>query len=332
MTETNISDRNEDVDIVVFREGTEGLSTAEYAEAIRDRLPDLDVRRARTPGEERDLVRHATVATGTGIDTDILSHAKALEMFVVASSGCGHLPTDTLDERDVVLVNAAGIHAPSIAEQVIGNILVFARRIHEGWQRKQSRQWRHYQAFELTGSTVTIVGMGAIGHAVAQRLEGFEVDTIGVRYTPKKGGPTDEVVGFDYEDFHDALSRTDYLVLTTPLSDTTRGLIGKAEVGTLPPDAVVINASRGKVVRTDALLAALQKEGIRGAALDVTDPEPLPNDHPLWEMDNVLITPHMGGHTPKHWDRLADIVAESVTKLDEGTTASISNRVSIGDD
>jgi phosphoglycerate dehydrogenase-like enzyme len=332
MTRNTTMDGIKSVDIAVFRKGTEGLSTEDYVEAIRERLPSLNVRRARTPGEERDLVRHARIATGISINEELLSHATNLEMFVVASSGCGHLPLEALEERGVILVNAAGIHAPGIAEQVIGNFLIFARNIHEGWHRKQSSQWRHYGADEFTDSTVTVVGMGEIGKAIIQRLEGFGVKTIGVRYTPEKGGPTDEVIGFDYEDFHEALSRTGYLVLATPLSDTTRGLLGKEEFATLPPEAVVVNASRGAVVDTDALLESLQKEGIRGAALDVTDPEPLPKEHPLWDMENVFITPHMGGHTPKHWDRLADILAENVEKLGEDTTGSMINRVSAGND
>jgi len=331
MDKTNTG-RSGNIDVVVFRNGTEGLSTDEYAAAIRERLPELNVRRAETPKEERELIRNARVATGISIGKDLLTRANDLEMFVVASSGCGHLPLEALDEKNVVLVNAAGIHAPGIAEQVIGNFLVFARQIHEGWRRKQSQQWRHYKASEFDGSTVTVVGMGEIGKAIVQRLEGFNVETIGVRYTPDKGGPTDEVIGFDQDDFHDALSRTDYLAIATPLSDTTRGLMGKEEFSTLEPHAVVVNASRGTVVDTEALLESIQKEGIRGAALDVTDPEPLPHDHPLWDMDNVFITPHMGGHTPKHWDRLADILAENVEKLDEGRSDTVKNRVTIGDD
>jgi len=332
MTVKSGRDSSGTVDIVVFRKGTEGLSTEEYADEIRQRLPDLNVRRARTPGEERELIQNARVATGVSIDEDLLSRAENLEMFVVASSGCGHLPLEALHENDVMLVNAAGIHAPGIAEQVIGNFLVFARRIHEGWERKRTRQWRHYQAHEFTDSTVTVVGMGEIGKAIVKRLEGFDVSTIGVRYSPEKGGPTDEIIGFDTEEFHQALARTDYLAIATPLSDTTRKLMGPEEFHTLPPHAVVVNASRGGVVDTDALLENLQKEGIRGAALDVTDPEPLPNDHPLWEMGNAFITPHMGGHTPKHWDRLADIMADNIAKLDKGMTSSLTNRVSTGSD
>lgn len=318
-------------DIVVFRQGTEGLSTERYADAIRERLPDYDVVLARTPHQEQELVTNARVATGISISKDLVADATNLQLFVAASSGYNHLPMDELTGRGIFVSNAAGIHAPGIAEQALGYCLMFARQIHEGWARKQNSQWRHYKATEFTDSTVTVVGLGAIGQAFTKRLQGMDVHTIGVRYTPEKGGPTDEVIGFDDRDFHEALSRTEYLILSTPLSETTRKLISAPELATLPPEAVVINVCRGAVLDTEALLHSIQKEDIRGAAMDVTDPEPLPSDHPLWQMDNVLITPHMGGHTPKHWDRLAEILAENVRKLDEklenGSPVSLQNQV-----
>jgi phosphoglycerate dehydrogenase-like enzyme len=313
------------VDIAVLRRGTHGLPMDEYAEALRERLPEHDIALARTPGEERELVADASVVTGVGIDENLLAAADELELFACAYAGYGHLPMDALRERGVAVTNAAGIHAPSIAEQVVGYLLTFARDLHEGWRRQRNREYRHYQARELGGSTVTVVGMGAIGHAVVERLQGFDVDTIGVRYTPEKGGPTDEVIGFDEEAFHDALARTDYLVVATPLTDTTRGLVDEAAVHTLPPESVLVNVARGGVVDTDALVCALQKQSIRGAALDVTDPEPLPEDHPLWNFENVLLTPHNAGHTPEHWNRLADILATNVPRLDSGEP--LENRV-----
>lgn len=314
-------------DIVVLRKNTEGLSTEAYAEVLHEKLPDHDVAHARTPAQERRLIRTAPVATGVTIDEELLSHAKELRLFVAASSGYNHLPVSELNEQGVVLANAAGIHAPGIAEQALGYVLTFARDIHRGIRRKENAEWRHYKADELTGSTVTVVGLGAIGTAFVTRLEGMGVHTIGVRYTPEKGGPTDEVVGFDPDAVHEALSRTDYLVLSTPLTETTRGLIGEAELNTLPPSAYLINVCRGPVVDTDALLAALQKEDIKGAAMDVTDPEPLPPEHPFWGMGNVIITPHMGGHTPEHWNRLADIVATNVDRLEAGHTEGFRNQV-----
>jgi len=303
-------------DIVVLRRGTEGLSTAAYGEAIRSRLPERSVAVASTPHEERELLESARVATGISISEEQVRIASNLELFVVASSGCGHLPLEALSEAGVAVVNAAGIHAPGIAEQVLGNILVFARELHKGWQQKQRREWRHYQADELTGSTVTVIGLGAIGQTVVERLAGFDVTTIGIRYTPEKGGPTDEVYGFDDRAVHEALARTDYLVLATRLTDTTRGIIDEEALATLPPDAVLINVARGGLVDTAALTKAVQIGDIGGAALDVTDPEPLPADHPLWLMENVFITPHMGGHTPAHWPRLAEILAENVAQLE----------------
>ena len=312
-------------DIVVLRRGTHGLPMGEYADELRERLPDADVALARTPGEERELVADARVVTGGSISEALLARAESLELFAGAYAGYGHLPMDVFRERGVAVTNAAGIHAPSIAEQVLGYVLTFARRLHEGWRRQQNREYRHYQARELKGSTVTVVGMGAIGHAVVERLQGFDVDTIGIRYTPEKGGPTDEVVGFEDDAVHDAFARTDYLVLATPLTDTTRDLVDEAAFDTLPPRSVLVNVARGGVVDTDALVYALQKQGIRGAALDVTDPEPLPEDHPLWNFENVLLTPHNAGHTPEHWTRLADIVAGNTERLDSGE--ALENRV-----
>ncbi|NHN60999.1 MULTISPECIES: D-2-hydroxyacid dehydrogenase [Halorussus] len=305
-------------DVVVLREGTEGLSMASYAEELRDRLPDRRVAHARTPAEERDLVADARVVTGITVDEELLATADRLELFACTFAGTDHVPTDALADRGVAVTNAGGIHAPGIAEQAIGNVLAFARRLHEGWRRKQKREWRHFQSSELQGSTVTVVGLGSIGQAVVQRLQGFEVETIGVRYTPEKGGPTDEVVGFDEDAIHEAFARSQYVVVACPLTDTTRGLVGDEELKTLPPEAVVVNTARGAIVDTDALVAALRSNKIRGAALDVTDPEPLPEDHPLWNLENCLITPHTGGHTPKHWERLADIVAENVRRLEAG--------------
>jgi len=316
----------DDVDVGVLRKGTEGLSMADYAEALRERLPDHNVAHARTPAEERELVRHVPVVTGCGIDEALLDRAGRLRLFACAFSGVGHLPFDALRERGVAVTNAAGIHAPGIAEQVLGYVLSFARRLDEAWRRQQRREWRHYRAHELTGSTVTVVGLGAIGTAVVRRLAGFDVETIGVRYTPGKGGPTDEVVGFDPDALHDAYARTDYLVLACPLTDETRGLIDAAAFATLPPEAVLVNVARGPIVDTAALVDALRAESIRGAALDVTDPEPLPADHQLWTLENCLVTPHMGGHTPEHWPRLADIVARNVRELDASGLLAPSSR------
>ncbi len=315
-------------DLVVLRQNSRGSTAEPYAADLRARLPDHDIRVAHTPQEERELLAAAPVATGISIDAALLEAAPNLRYFACVFSGHGHLPMDALREHGVAVTTGAGIHAPNLAEWVLGQLLVFARDLKEGWRRQQRREWRHYQAGELYGSTVTVVGLGAIGHAVVERLEPFGVETLGVRYTPEKGGPTDEVFGLTPEDVHEAFSRTDYLVLTTPLTETTAQLVDAETLQTLPPDAVIVNGARGGIIDTDALIAELQGNGIRGAALDVTDPEPLPPDHPLWGFENVHITPHNSGGSPTLTARMADIVAENLERVEEtGEYADLRNQV-----
>ncbi|WP_135534251.1 MULTISPECIES: D-2-hydroxyacid dehydrogenase [Halostella] len=311
-------------EVLVLRKGTHGDPVEQYADALRDRLPDGTVTLARTPDEERELIRDARYVTGMELDERVLERADELDVFACAYAGTGHLPLDALADRGVAVTNASGVHGPNMGEHVLGAILSFTRRFHEGWRRQQRREWRHYQTHELAGSTVTVVGLGAIGRAVVERLEPFGVDTVGVRYSPEKGGPTDEVFGFD--DLGEVAARTDYLVLACPLTDETRGIVGHEEFVTLPPSAVLVNVARGPVVDTEAMETALRKGWIRGASLDVTDPEPLPEDHPLWNLENVQITPHNAGHTPNYYERLADVVAGNAERYAAGDE-DLENRV-----
>ncbi|RRJ30085.1 D-2-hydroxyacid dehydrogenase [Halocatena pleomorpha] len=314
----------------VLRSGAHGQSTDALTQQLRERLPDCEVVRAATPSAERELLSDTSVVVGHWFREALLDHAEGLRLFACAAAGVGHLPLEELQARGVAVTNASGVHGPPIAEQVIGNILVFVRNLHIGWERGRKGEWRHYQGFqkELGDSTVTVVGLGAIGQAIVERLEPFGPHTIGVRYTPSKGGSTDEVVGFTETDFHDALARTDYLVLACPLTETTRGLVDRAAFETLPPKSVIVNIGRGPTVDTDALTNAVQRNAIRGAALDVTDPEPLPADHDLWAFPNVHITPHNAGYTPNYYARVADIVARNVDHVVEtGEYSGLKNQV-----
>jgi phosphoglycerate dehydrogenase-like enzyme len=295
-------------DILVLPHKIHGLSAAEYAETLRERFPEFDVAYAATPAEERRLIREARVATGYEISTDLLAAAERLDLFVCTFAGTGHLPLAALEDHGVAVENASGVHGPNIAEQVLGYLLTFVRRLDRGWRQERRAEWRHYQAGELKGSTATVVGQGPIGETIVDRLQAFDVQTVGVRYTPSKGGPADEVLGFDEAELQAAFAETDHLVLACPLTDLTDGLVDEGVFRTLPTDATLVNVARGEVVDTDALVDALQTNQIRGAALDVTDPEPLPADSPLWSLGNCHVTPHNAGHTPQYWNRCADIL------------------------
>ena len=303
-----------DPDVVVLRQTIHGAGASELAAAIRKRLPDRSVALAKTPTEERELIRDARVAVGLNIDEELLAAAEELDLFACVFAGTGHLPRDLLDRHGVAVTNASGVHGPNIAEHVVGAMIAHARQFHRAYRQQSRREWRTYETTEVYGSTVAVVGLGAIGGAVVDRLEPFDVETVGVRYTPEKGGPTDEVYGFD--EFHEAVADAEFVVLACPLTETTRGLVDADALRTMRPDAVIVNIARGPVVDTDALVTELRNNRIRGAALDVTDPEPLPEDHPLWGLTNATITPHNAGHTPRYYERVADILADNLARLD----------------
>ncbi len=314
-------------DVLVLSRNVHAMPMADYADLLRERLPDFDVVHARTPAEEAELVGESRVVTGHAPPDGLLDAADAIDMFACTYAGTDHLPVDELESKGVIVTNASGVHGPNVSEYAIAMLLAFAHRLDESQHRQDRRLWQSFPTEELYGSTVTVVGMGAIGTAILERLEGFGVDTIGVRHTPEKGGPADEVIGYDEAALMEAFVETDHLVLACPLTETTGGLIDEAAFHALPPDAVLVNVARGPVVDTDALVSALRANELRGAALDVTDPEPLPPEHPLWTFENVRITPHNAGQTPAYYERLADIVARNVERVFGEREDSIENRI-----
>ncbi|MEF8853748.1 MAG: D-2-hydroxyacid dehydrogenase [Haloarculaceae archaeon] len=314
-------------DILVLNDTAHGIPSERCATALRERLDDYDVRLARSDSEERDLIGDAEVAVGGHLEPDLLEDARELDLFACSSAGVGHLDLEAFRERGVAVTNASGVHGPNIAEHVLGWLLMITRRLDEGLERQADREWRHFQAMgELNGSRVCVVGLGAIGQTVVERLSGFDLETVGVRYTPEKGGPTDEVYGFD--DLESALVGTDYVVVACPLTETTEGLVGADELSWLPPHAVLVNVGRGPIVETGALVDALRGNKLHAAALDVTDPEPLPEDHELWSLGNAYITPHNSGYTPHYWERVADILVGNLERAAEsGSFEGLENQV-----
>ncbi|MDZ7746342.1 MAG: D-2-hydroxyacid dehydrogenase [Halobacteriales archaeon] len=299
--------------ILVLRGGVHGTNASGYATQLRQRLPNHEVVHARTPDEERAEITDAVVATGTDITADLLDHAEELRLFAGAYAGHGHLPIDALEAHGVGLTNAVGVHAPNIGEYVLGALLSHIRGFQQAYRQQERAEWQPISVSELAGSTVTIVGLGNIGQAVATRLDPFDVETIGIRASPDRGGPADTVLGPD--ELHDALAVSKAVVLACPLTDATRGLIGEAEFTTMPAESILVNVARGPVVDTDALLDAVRHGNIGGATLDVTDPEPLPPEHPLWTLSSVQITPHNAGSTPHYYERLADLVARNLDRV-----------------
>lgn len=312
-------------EILVLPQKPHGIPVESLVASLRERY-DGTVSLARTSDAIDEALPDVRVAVGNYISTDRLDRADSLELFACSYAGTDHLPLSELTERGVTVTNAGGVHASNVAEHAVGSLLSLIRGFFRARRQQQNHEWRNFQMGELAGRTVTVVGLGAIGSAIARRLQPFDVDLRAIRHTPEKGGPVDSVFG--YGEAEAALAGAEGVVLACPLTETTEGLLGRDEFDLLDPDAVVVNVARGGVIETDALVDALRWNHIRGAALDVTDPEPLPPEHPLWDFGNVLITPHNGGYTPEYYDRLADIVVENVERaVESGSWVDLDNQV-----
>jgi phosphoglycerate dehydrogenase-like enzyme len=206
----------------------------------------------------------------------------------------------------VILCDAGGSRDIPVAEWVLAVILAATKMLPELRDLQREHRWEWRRSSELAGSTVLILGYGAIGSAVEARLTPFEVDLIRVARRAREGV-------HPVEDLESLLGLAEIVVVLLPLTSATTGLLDARLLGCMRPGALLVNAARGPVVDTQALLELLQRERIR-AALDVTDPEPLPPDHPLWDAPGVLITPHFAGDTVAAERRAFAIVGEQVRR------------------
>ncbi len=215
------------------------------------------------------------------------------------SAGVEGLLFPELIETPVVLTNARGVFRHSLAEFVLAVALHFAKDLRRMVRNQQAGVWESLETVEeLRGKTMGIVGYGEIGRAVAELAHPFGMKILALRSRPELCA-SDPLVSaaFPPEGRKEMIPCCDYLVVASPLTPETRGLIGVAEIAAMKPGAVLINVGRGPVVDEAALIAALSERRIRGAALDVFDVEPLPAGHPFYTLDNVLLSPHCADHT-----------------------------------
>ena len=210
----------------------------------------------------------------------------------------------------IMVCNARGVYDGPVAEWVVGAILAIQRGLVESRDAQLRNQWRPFEPGELAGLRAVILGFGSIGAAVADRLRPFRVDVAGVARIRRHG-----VLGLD--DLDEVLQSADILIDLLPLSAETSGFLDARRLALLPPGALLVNAGRGATVDTPALVEALQA-GLLRAALDVTDPEPLPSNHPLWRLPNALVSPHVAGDSPTSLARAYALAGDQIRRFAAG--------------
>lgn len=257
------------------------------------------------PGKLREAVIDADAVLvwkgSSQVIADLLPHAKRLRWIHSLWAGVDSLLFPALIESDVVITNARGVFANSLAEFVMTSVLYFAKDLPKIVSNQRGRRWEQFEVDEINGQTMAIFGYGEIGRTTATRAAAFGMDVVACRSRASlsHNDPLLKRVVAS-ADLEELLPTADYLVITSPLTESTRGRIGTEQFKLMKPSAVLINIGRGSVVQEQALVRALEHGRIRGAALDVFDTEPLPEEHPFWRMENVLLSPHTADHT-KTW-------------------------------
>ena len=250
--------------------------------------------------------------------TDVRERAPRLRWVQLTHAGAENVPA-ALIEAGVTFTTGAGISSKPIAEWVLACMLMFAKGWPELFRDQQARRYRRFMPREFEGMTVGIVGMGTIGSEVARLAKAFGCRVVGMRRScteRRADAPADECVppaDLDY-----LLAQSDFVVLAAALTEETRGLLAAREFGVMRPSAYLLNVARGALVDEAALFEALRAGTIAGAALDVFAREPLPADSPLWDLDNVILTPHIAGGTDRYHERATELFCANLQRYIAG--------------
>ncbi len=252
------------------------------------------------------------------VDSSLLDRAPRLRVVSNMAVGVDNIDVAACTRRGIPVGNTPGVLTDATADLTLALLLAAARRLPESAQDARAGRWTIWSptgwlGADLRGAILGIIGLGKIGMAVAERARGFGLRLIYWQPRPK---PND--TGAIYVSLEELLATSDFISLHCPLNDSTRGLINEAALRSMKPTAILINAARGPVVETEALVRALSEGWIAAAALDVTDPEPLPPEHPLYSLPNCLITPHIGSATHGTRRRMAEIACENLLAGLEG--------------
>jgi phosphoglycerate dehydrogenase-like enzyme len=253
----------------------------------------------------------------------LIGRAPKLKFIQSISAGTDQYSREGLKAAGVRLASGHGVNARAVAEHAMSLILAMTRQLHFARDNQAKHHWRgmvpelERREDELGGKTLLIVGLGRIGSHLAGLAKAFGMRVIGTKRDPGSGGGSADDI-FSNERLGEILPLADFVALTCPLTPQTEGLIDAAALARMKPSAYMINVARGKVVDEGALITALGQGRIAGAGLDCTVEEPLPGASPLWDIPNVLITPHTAGETQKYEDNVIDLLLENLDRLWRG--------------
>lgn len=290
---------------------------------LRQTFPHHEIVDGQEPHARAEGLQRCQVAYTWILSAAELAAAPHLRWVHSSAVAVGTLCLDALAARDIPITNTRGVQDAPIAEHVFATLLALSHRLPVTFDRQRARVWAQNEfvgaaaPMPLHGRRLTVVGLGAIGSAIARLGLAFGMQVTGVRRRPEQGGPAGvAVVGVDGLDA--ALAAADAVVLAAPLTAETDTLLDAARIARIKPGAWLVNIARGQLVDEAALLAALTSGALGGAALDVFHHEPLPESSPLWAAPNLIVTPHTSGFRRDHWDDATGVFIENLRRWDRG--------------
>lgn len=293
-----------------------GLPAALFQELVARTLPGRELRGFEDATDFAARIGEVEVLFALRPPRGHWTRAERLRFIQILGAGVDALlPAPDLPPH-VRIANGRGISGSVMAEYALGWMLHFARRVPRNREQQDRHEWRMYAPSSLEGATCGILGLGAIGEAVARRARAFGMRVLATRRTPRPSPHADEVLGPDA--VPRVLAESDYVVVILPLTPETRGRLDAALLSRLRPEAVLVNMARGGIL-DEAALAALLREGrLRGAVLDVFEEEPLPESSPLWDVPNLVVTPHVAGFSRDYLPRSFENFADNLQRFERG--------------
>lgn len=291
---------------------------------LRGSVGSMNLAVVESAEESEGAVPSATVILCWSTDRELLRRVLSLTPRVRwvhdLWAGLDHLPMEELQKSRAMLTNARGVFSTALGEWVLGAILYFAKDFGKLVRDQKEGRWDPYHPAAIAGQTVGIVGYGDIGREVAVRARAMGMRVLGLTRTGPGSHQSDDLAEkiFAPSERVRMVEQCDYLVIATPLTAETRGLFAEAEIAAMKPEAVLINVGRGPIVKEEALIQALTDGRIKGAALDVFDLEPLPAGHPLFALDNVLVSPHSADRTAGWLDRAVELFLDNLERYRKG--------------
>jgi len=290
---------------------------------------DVAVWEGELPPSREELVRLAEGADGLltllteRVDGDLLDRLPSVRVVSNMAVGFDNIDVAACTARGVAVCTTPDVLTETTADLAFGLLLAVARRIPEGHNAVLAGAWRTWEPMgylgpDVHGATLGIIGLGRIGQAVARRARGFDMRIL--YHAPRRRPEVEEELGAEWRELDALLAESDFVSLHVPLTEQTRGMIGREQLQRMRRGAVLINTARGPVVQTDALLEALEQGWIWAAGLDVTDPEPLPAEHPLLRHPRVVVTPHIASASFTTRNRMAELAARNLLAVLRGET------------